>query len=645
MVVSINDTTSNNKRTPVNSQLAQIKKYIETLHTNQDTHYLPTHYNNAGLRKSHIHTNTIIENNYASGRYYPARANTINTKSIFIDEALYFYNHLITEKPNLLIEDIKEHINYFISLDMNNRKHILSMFADIHSKNIAILEKPKLFKILESSLSIFHKKLVLYKLQTLETMSPSDSEYFKLSQWIDNILDIPFNTYKQPNYINTANTANTANNIDNMDTDTNTNTDIEMATDTTTTITPITVIASNKIFTDAREHLDKVIYGQNETKQHILEIIAKMISNPSSNGSVFAVEGAPGTGKTSLIKDGLSHALGLPFIFISLGGAQDASYLAGENYAYVGSKCGKIIQALKSVKCLNPIFYFDELDKVSNTPQGQEIINLLIHITDYSQNQHFLDYYMDGITVDLSHATFIFSFNDRHNICPILLDRMDIIHFKPYSISEKQYIIEHYLIPSIATQYFNNKYIIAFRDDIQKNIIFNNIINLNINVNINQTINTNTICWDFDNQQMPGHPITILLYTSSSSSSNSSSNSSINIPNMLPNMLPSNNTMSHQQPNIKKRHTIKFKSKYKNHCIKCRCQNICYKHKTPIYKHKRQGSLVKVKQNNLINYTGNTGNISLVASSSSAIGGVRYLKRQIEQIISKINIEILMKKT
>ena len=114
---------------------------------------------------------------------------------------------------------------------------------------------------------------------------------------------------------------------------------------------------------------------------------------------------------------------------------------------------------------------------------------------------------------------------------------------------------------------------------------------------------------------------------------------------MLPNMLPSNNTMSHQQPNIKKRHTIKFKSKYKNHCIKCRCQNICYKHKTPIYKHKRQGSLVKVKQNNLINYTGNTGNISLVASSSSAIGGVRYLKRQIEQIISKINIEILMKKT
>ena len=582
------------------------------------------------------------------------------------------------------------------------------MFAVVHSKDTILLEKPKIFTILESSLSIFHKKLVLYKLQTLEAMSPSDSEYFKLSQWIDNILEIPFNIYKQPNYINThththtnTNSINNIDSMDSMDTDTNTDIDIDINTDTNTDtntdieMTPMPVIFSNKIFTDARDHLDKVIYGQNDTKQHILEIIAKMISNPSSNGSVFAVEGAPGTGKTSLIKDGLSRVLGLPFIFISLGGAQDASYLAGENYAYVGSKCGKIIQALKSAKCLNPIFYFDELDKVSNTPQGREIINLLIHITDYSQNQHFLDYYMDGITVDLSHATFIFSFNDRCNVCPILLDRMDIIQFQPYSICEKQYIIEHYLIPSIATQYFNNKYKIGFRDNIQKNIILDNIIN--------QTTNNISISWELGTE--PGtlnvnhlgigiginlgllqssnpnpnpNPITILLYTNSNpnpiinnTSGNTTSNTSSNTSGNT-----SSNTVIPRQYYINKRNinTIKFKSKYRNQCS--RCINNYSKHNTLIYKNKNINKNINKNRNrninininrnnnrnnnkkqhtlfnkhNTLNTTNNTTSNNTTNTTSNnditvAFGGVRYLKRQIEKLISKINIEILMTKT
>ena len=181
-----------------------------------------------------------------------------------------------------------------------------------------------------------------------------------------------------------------------------------------------------------------------------------MITNPKTMGSVFAIHGEAGTGKTTLIKEGLSQVFGLPFVFISLGGAQDRTFLSGSNYVYEGSNCGKIIQSLKQAKCMNPIFYFDELDKVSQTEKGQEIMNLLIHLTDYTQNSHFLDDYMDGITVDLSRATFIFSFNDKNLISPILLDRMELIRFKSYSSAQKIHIARAYLLPSVVKNVLNN---------------------------------------------------------------------------------------------------------------------------------------------------------------------------------------------
>ena len=140
--------------------------------------------------------------------------------------------------------------------------------------------------------------------------------------------------------------------------------------------------------------------------------MAQQIRNPSCQGGVIALYGPPGTGKTELIKKGIAKAMDKPFIFISLGGAQDSSYLDGHSFTYEGSIYGRIAQALIDAKCMNPIIYFDELDKVSNTDKGQEIINVLIHLTDYTQNSHFMDDYMDGIVVDLSRATFIFSFNE-----------------------------------------------------------------------------------------------------------------------------------------------------------------------------------------------------------------------------------------
>ena len=119
--------------------------------------------------------------------------------------------------------------------------------------------------------------------------------------------------------------------------------------------------------------------------------------------------GPMGNGKTTLVKEGIAKMINRPFEFISLGGATDSCYLDGHSYTYEGSIPGKIVDIVKKAKCMNPVIYFDELDKVSETPKGEEIINLLIHLTDFSQNDHFIDKYYNNIPIDLSKALFIFS--------------------------------------------------------------------------------------------------------------------------------------------------------------------------------------------------------------------------------------------
>ena len=178
--------------------------------------------------------------------------------------------------------------------------------------------------------------------------------------------------------------------------------------------------------------------------------IGKWIKNPKSQGNVLAIQGPMGNGKTTLIEKGLSKALNRPFKYISLGGATDSSYLVGHSYTYEGSIWGKISDILIKSKCMNPIIYFDELDKVSNTPKGDEIINTLIHLTDPSQNVHFQDRYFMGLDFDVSRCIFIFSYNEGHKINKILKDRITEIHTKGFNVNEKIIIAKDYLLPDIC---------------------------------------------------------------------------------------------------------------------------------------------------------------------------------------------------
>jgi ATP-dependent Lon protease len=203
---------------------------------------------------------------------------------------------------------------------------------------------------------------------------------------------------------------------------------------------------------DAQKTLDNAVYGLNDAKMQIMQMLGQLITNPKAIGTAIAIHGPPGTGKTSLVKEGISKILNRPFSFIALGGATDSSFLEGHSYTYEGSLWGKIVQILIDSKCMNPVIYFDELDKISETPKGEEIAGILTHLTDTSQNSQFHDKYFADIDFDLSKCLFIFSYNDESKVNPILKDRMYRIKTAGYNQKQKTAISNNYLLPKIREQ-------------------------------------------------------------------------------------------------------------------------------------------------------------------------------------------------
>ncbi len=178
-----------------------------------------------------------------------------------------------------------------------------------------------------------------------------------------------------------------------------------------------------------------------------------------------------GVGKTTIIKNGISKILNRAFSFIALGGASDGSYLDGHSYTYEGSTYGKIVDILIQTNSLNPIIFFDELDKVSTSERGNEIIGILTHITDNTQNENFQDKYFSEVSIDLSKCLFVFSFNNEELVNPILKDRMYVIDVKGYDKKEKVIIAKKYILPEILKEYNFIEKEIIFKDDIIEYII------------------------------------------------------------------------------------------------------------------------------------------------------------------------------
>ena len=155
-----------------------------------------------------------------------------------------------------------------------------------------------------------------------------------------------------------------------------------------------------------------------------------------------------------------------------MGGDSNGSTLQGHNYTYVGSTWGSIVQILMDNKCMNPIIFIDEIDKISKTEQGKELIGILTHLLDSTQNDVFQDKYFNGIDLDLSKALFILSYNDASSVDSILLDRIHRIHFKSLTLNEKIVICKDYILPEHLLK-VGLKNMITIKDNVLKHIIDN----------------------------------------------------------------------------------------------------------------------------------------------------------------------------
>lgn len=331
-----------------------------------------------------------------------------------------------------------KNLEYFHKLDQTHKKLTLAninKLNQINNKNI-----PLKFKILNSNMPEETKAYALSLLDKIDNDSET-SESYKLNKWIEGLISIPFGEFINMNETNEKH--------------------------------GIEKIEDNRYILNVHKCLNNAIYGHQEAKCHILQLVAKWLKNKDSNGNVLAIQGPMGNGKTTLVKEGIAKALNRPFAFISLGGASDSSYLNGHSLTYEGSVWGRIVDIFIKSKCMNPIIYFDELDKVSETTKGEEIIHLLTHITDFSQNDRFQDNYFSGIDLDLSKVLFIFSFNNEENVNKILKDRMNVINTKGFKCSEKIKISKEYLLPTLYESFKFTKNDILFTDSIIEYIISN----------------------------------------------------------------------------------------------------------------------------------------------------------------------------
>jgi ATP-dependent Lon protease len=320
------------------------------------------------------------------------------------------FRKLLLEKDNL--NDLKF---FKDNMDIDNQEKLIQELKNINE--VSTVDKPYRIILLESDIPQIFKISALKKISMMENMDPSVGEYFKLKNWVDTFMRIPFNKFNNLSFTMS----------DGLE-------------------------KCNEYMEQSIATLDKAVYGLNDAKMQIMQLIGQWIVNPAAIGSAIAIKGPMGTGKTTLVKEGISKILNRPFALIALGGATDSSVLEGHGYTYEGSTWGKIVDILIQTKCSNPIIYFDELDKVSDTPRGEEIIGILTHLIDGTQNSNFHDKYFAEIDFDLSKALFIFSYNDESKVNPILLDRMYKITTKGYELKEKKIIADNYLIPVICKQ-------------------------------------------------------------------------------------------------------------------------------------------------------------------------------------------------
>ena len=350
-------------------------------------------------------------------------------------------NNLNSKSPTFIYKSLIENVNideitYFNGMPYDSQMKVIDDLTIL--KIMSEINTPYRIQLLNKNISLKFKLVALKKINVFEKMDPSDGEYHKLKKWIEAFLSLPFEYSKK---------------------------------------IPVSITDGREkcqnYMEDCKHILNESVYGLNDAKMQIMQFIGQLISNPSSIGNAIGLKGPMGTGKTTLIKNGLSKILGRDFAFITLGGASDGSFLVGHSYTYEGSHYGKISDILIQCKSDNPIIFFDELDKVSDSHGGNEIIGILTHLIDSTQNNEFHDKYFSEVDINVSKCLFVFSFNDERLVNNILKDRMYVIETNGYNHKDKIEICKKFIIQSVLKEMNLNLSDIHISDSVIQYIIEN----------------------------------------------------------------------------------------------------------------------------------------------------------------------------
>ena len=277
-------------------------------------------------------------------------------------------------------------------------------------------------RLAEKSMTDECREKSLREIKKLRQIPPSSAEYTVVRNYVEWILDLPWNTYKE----------------------------------------------SELDITQAEAILNEDHFGLDKPKERILEYLAVQTLVERIKGPILCLVGPPGVGKTSLAKS-IARAMGREFIRLSLGGVRDEAEIRGHRRTYVGALPGKIIQSLKRVKYNNPVFCLDEVDKMSTDFRGDPSAALL-EVLDPEQNYAYSDHYLD-MDYDLSKIFFITTANALHTIPLPLQDRMEIIRIPGYLETEKMQIGRRFLLPKNISLHGLKEGNISFSDNAMLEII------------------------------------------------------------------------------------------------------------------------------------------------------------------------------
>lgn len=337
-------------------------------------------------------------------------------------------------KPTLISDIIYKNLKFISQNKLKKYDTIINIELDkINSINTNDIDLKKQI-LINKSMPDNIKKIALNKLEEIKSGS---SENYKHIDYVKSLIDYPWISKDYSDIFSILNT-----NLEN----------------------------AISFINESRNKMNNMIYGHDKCKDIIIELIAKWITNPKSIGKCIGLMGPPGVGKT-LFGKALGDILNIPFSQINVGGVDDASILSGHSFTYSNAQPGLIVRKMIQAGAPRCIIFIDEVDKTGVKYGINEVMNVLIHITDPNTNDNFNDKFFQEVTFPLSKVLFIFSYNDQSKIDKILLDRIEQISVDAYTTTEKIRIFKSHLLNEITSDINIDSSLCKFNDDVIEYLI------------------------------------------------------------------------------------------------------------------------------------------------------------------------------